>query len=145
MSFNFISLKKCFSFKTERKAKQWLSNTVLSKFLTIGDINIIFCSDNYLLDLNINYLNHNTLTDIITFDYSSDDYISGDLYISIDRIKFNAKKFNNTFNNELNRVLVHGVLHLCGYKDKSKTENKLMKYQENKNLKLLNKFYVINS
>jgi len=137
MSLNFVSLKKNFHFTEQKKIKKWLSSVIISKEKYISDINIIFCTDKYLLDLNINYLNHNTLTDIITFDYSFDEDVSGDLYISIDRIKYNAEKFGVSFNSELNRVMVHGILHLCGYHDKSKSESKLMKYQENKQLKKL--------
>lgn len=140
MPISFISLKRNFKSFKENKLKKWISKTIISKNYTVGDINIIFCDDNYLLKLNINYLSHKTLTDIITFDYSNSKIISGDLYISIDRIKFNSKKFNSTFESELNRVIIHGILHLLGFKDKRQNESKLMKSQENKNLNKLRKY-----
>ena len=95
-----------------------------------GNISIIFCSDSYLLDINKQYLNHNYLTDIITFDYVENDLISGDLFISIDRIKENAKLFDNEFINELYRVIFHGILHLIGYKDKNEEDKKIMRKRE---------------
>jgi probable rRNA maturation factor len=108
----------------------WLSNVALSENKNIETISVIFCSDDYLLSVNKEYLNHDYYTDIITFDYSVDTDISGDLFISIDRVKENATEFNVPFLNELHRVLVHGVLHLCGYGDKSPDEETLMRSKE---------------
>lgn len=108
----------------------WLSNVALSENKNIETISVIFCSDDYLLSVNKEYLNHDYYTDIITFDYSVDTEISGDLFISIDRVKENATEFNVPFLNELHRVLVHGVLHLCGYGDKSPDEETLMRSKE---------------
>ena len=96
-----------------------------------GNITIIFCSDNYLLVMNKKYLEHDYFTDIITFDYVENDIISGDLFISVDRVKENAEKFNTTFLNELVRVIFHGVLHLAGYKDKTTPDQQLMREKEN--------------
>jgi len=108
----------------------WLSNVALSENKNIDTISVIFCSDDYLLSVNKEYLNHDYYTDIITFDYSVDTEISGDLFISIDRVKENSTEFNVPFLNELHRVLVHGVLHLCGYGDKSPVEETLMRSKE---------------
>ncbi len=96
-----------------------------------GDITFVFCSDDYLLKLNKDYLQHDYFTDIITFDYCEKNIISGDIFISIDRIKENARQYNVTFENELQRVMIHGVLHLVGYKDKSEEEKKIMREKEN--------------
>ena len=108
----------------------WLSNVAFSENKNIDIISVIFCSDDYLLSVNKEYLNHDYYTDIITFDYSVDTEISGDLFISIDRVKENSTEFNVPFLNELHRVLVHGVLHLCGYGDKSPDEETLMRSKE---------------
>ncbi len=108
----------------------WLYNVALSENKNIETISVIFCSDDYLLSVNKEYLNHDYYTDIITFDYSVDTEISGDLFISIDRVKENSTEFNVPFLNELHRVLVHGVLHLCGYGDKSPVEETLMRSKE---------------
>jgi len=96
-----------------------------------GDISVIFCSDRYLLEMNKKHLNHDYFTDIITFNYVEDDVISGDLFISSDRIRENAGKFNVTFHEELYRVILHGILHLVGYNDKTSEEKKVMKDKEN--------------
>jgi len=96
-----------------------------------GNIVLVFCSDNYLLDLNIKHLNHNYFTDIITFPYLHDENLAGDLFISIDRVKANAIKANVSFDIELERVIYHGVLHLCGYNDKTEHEINEMRSKEN--------------
>ena len=105
----------------------WLEKVVYTENKKLGEIAIIICKDDYLLEKNIKFLNHDTLTDVITFDYCSDKKISGDIFISIDRVKENAKKFKVTFLNELDRVMVHGLLHLLGYNDKTEAEAKKMK------------------
>jgi len=97
----------------------------------IGNISVVLCSDNYLLEMNRKYLEHDYYTDIITFDYVEGDIISGDLFISVDRVKENAEKFETTFLNELVRVIFHGVLHLAGYKDKTTSDEQLMRKKEN--------------
>jgi probable rRNA maturation factor len=96
-----------------------------------GEITIVFCIDDYLLEINKMYLNHDFYTDIITFDYSGNDFVSGDLFISVDRVKDNAESFSVSFDNELKRVIYHGVLHLCGYKDKTEKDEKEMREKEN--------------
>lgn len=96
-----------------------------------GNISVVLCSDNFLLEMNRKYLQHDYFTDIITFDYVENDIISGDLFISIDRVKENSEKFKTTFLNELVRVIFHGVLHLTGYKDKTTSEEQLMRQKEN--------------
>ncbi len=100
-----------------------------------GELSFIFCSDNYLLEMNKNYLNHDYYTDVITFDYCENDIVSGDIFISIDRIKENAKIYKTTFQNELHRIMIHGVLHLVGYSDKTDKEQKQMREKENFYLK----------
>lgn len=117
---------------------QWLSKVTSLENKKLGDITLIFCSDEYLLSINQTYLDHDYYTDIITFDYTEDDFVSGDLYISVDRVSENATINTVSFLNELNRVVVHGVLHLCGYKDKSESEEHLMRSKEDQMLSLIN-------
>ena len=111
----------------------WIKKTVEIEGKTLGTVTYIFCSDDYLHKMNIEHLNHDTLTDIITFPYS-DNPIEGDIFISIDRVKDNAQDFNTTFDNELHRVMIHGILHLCGYKDKTEEDEKLMRQKEDEGL-----------
>jgi rRNA maturation RNase YbeY len=108
----------------------WLSNCCENEGKSLEEVNLIFCSDEYLLQKNIEFLQHDYYTDIITFDYCQDDLVMGDLFISKDRVIDNAQTNSVSFENELNRVIVHGVLHLCGYKDKSPDEEKLMRSKE---------------
>ncbi len=117
--------------------EQWLSEVTRLENKKLGDVTLIFCSDEYLLNINQTYLDHDYYTDIITFDYTEGDFVSGDLYISVDRVSENAEINNVSFLNELNRVVVHGVLHLCGYKDKSDEEEKQMRRKEDDALNLL--------
>ena len=100
----------------------------------LGDVSVIFVSDDYLLEMNQTYLNHDYYTDIITFDYCEQNIISGDLFISVDRVRENADVFNADFRTELHRVIIHGVLHLCGYKDKTEDDEESMRKLENKYL-----------
>lgn len=102
----------------------------------MGEVNYILCSDPYLLEMNKQYLNHDYYTDVITFDYCEDNVISGDIFISVDTVRDNAKEFDATFERELQRVMVHGVLHLCGYKDKTDEDSKVMRAKENQYLVL---------
>ncbi len=126
-----------FSLKSQRKISKWISNVVAMEGKEIIGLNYIFCSDQYLLELNQQYLQHQTFTDIITFDHSEDDnMLEGDVFISIDRVIENAKNFNVTFEHELKRVIIHGVLHLIGYKDKSKADQKIIREKENNYLNL---------
>ena len=108
----------------------WLSSTCAEEDKVLEEVNLIFCSDEYLLKMNVEYLQHDYYTDIISFDYCEEDRILGDLFISKDRVLDNAKLNNVSFMLELQRVIVHGVLHLCGYKDKSEDEEKLMRSKE---------------
>jgi probable rRNA maturation factor len=117
--------------------ESWLDKVSGLESKKLGDISLIFCSDEYLLKVNQDYLDHDYYTDIITFDYTEDDFVSGDLFISVDRVKENAETNQVEFLNELNRVIVHGVLHLCGYKDKSEEDEKQMRLKENQMLELL--------
>ena len=114
----------------------WLSRVIISESKLEGDLNYIFCDDEYLLGINQQYLNHDTYTDIITFDYCDGDTISGDIFISVERVKDNAQEYSVSFEEELHRVMAHGVLHLLGYKDKSEQEARLMREKENEKIKL---------
>jgi len=120
------------NFQLRHKAvlKSWIKEVVGKEGKKMKDLSFIFCDDMELLNKNSKYLNHDTLTDILTFDYSENNNISGDIYISIDRVKENAKTYKVTFENELDRVMIHGVLHLLGYKDKSKKDQKAMREKE---------------
>ncbi len=129
-----------FNLKNKTKLKGWIVKTIEKKKRKAGDISFVFCSDTFLLEKNNEYLNHDTYTDIITFDYSKEDTkrpVSGDIFISIDRVKENANKFSKTFEDELHRVIIHGVLHLLGYKDKTKIAKAEMRKQEDLCLKSL--------
>lgn len=125
-----------FKLKEKTKLKQWIKLITEKEKHILGNITYVFCSDDELLEINIKHLNHNTLTDIITFDYTENNKINSDIFISIDRVLENAKKFNTAFENELHRVMIHGILHLCGYKDKTKSDADLMRKKENWALKL---------
>lgn len=143
MPVRFFSEKIKFSFKDKSKLREWLKKTAEAENKKISELNYISCSDEYLLELNKQYLKHNTLTDIITFDYSNERKqdvefrVSGDIYISIPRVKENAKKFGVDFRDELHRVMVHGLLHLFGYKDKKAVDKTKMKQKEDFYLKKL--------
>jgi len=115
----------------------WFSEAASMENKTIGELTFIFCTDEYLHKVNQEYLNHDTYTDIITFDYSSGDIIAGDVFISVDRVKENAETFKCSFNSEISRVLIHGVLHLMGYKDKQDEEKQIMRSKEDFYLTLL--------
>lgn len=131
-----------FSFKNRRINSEWIKKVISqqsrSADISPGDINIIFCSDPFIQELNNKYLKHNYFTDIITFDNSQDNVISGDLYISIDTVKSNAIEYSASFENELHRVIIHGILHLLGYNDKTKEESIVMREMENKCLNMRN-------
>jgi rRNA maturation RNase YbeY len=120
-----------FTLKNKRKIKNWLKDTIVNEKKKVGDINYIFCSKKYLKKMNNDYLSKNYETDVISFDFSKDNKISGDIYISSETVKKNSIIFNVCFNNELKRVMVHGLLHLLNYNDKSKQELKIMREKEN--------------
>ena len=125
-----------FDLLNEERVSLWLGNAISKENLKEGEVNYIFCDDDSLLEMNIKYLKHNTLTDIISFDYTMGKLISGDIFISIDRVLENSKDFKVNFVDELHRVMIHGVLHFCGYKDKSTTEKYLMREKEDYYLSL---------
>ena len=118
------------------KITSWISDTIVNEAFKEGDINFIFCGDDYLLDINVKYLKHNALTDIISFDYSLGKKLSGDIFISVDRVKDNSVKYEVNFDDELHRVIIHGILHFCGYKDKTKEDKRLMRKKEDYYLSL---------
>ena len=120
-----------FLLEDEASVSKWILNVISSEGFKAGEINYVFCNDEYLHKLNVEFLNHDTLTDIISFDYTMGKLVSGDIYISIDRVKENAVDFGVTFSEELNRVIVHGVLHYCGFKDKTEADAKVMRDKEN--------------
>jgi probable rRNA maturation factor len=126
-----------FILENQAKFSAWFEATAKEEGKHIGSLNYIFCDDEYLIKINVEFLNHDTYTDIITFDYSVGDELIGDLYISTERVSENAKEFKESLEDELNRVLIHGLLHLCGYKDKTEEEAKLMRTKENYYLSLL--------
>ena len=132
----FFNYETDFKLKDETTIQNWISECIESYGFTEGEINYIFCDDDYLVKLNVEFLKHDTLTDIISFDNGLGNQINGDIFISVERVKENASTFNTTFENELHRVIIHGVLHYCGYKDKTKKDADLMRVKENKALSL---------
>lgn len=123
-----------FSLKDEVKIENWINVEVSVKGFEIGEINYVFCDDAYLLKLNVEFLQHDTLTDIISFDNCLGKLLNGDIYISIERVKDNANYFDVSFDDELHRVMIHGVLHYMGFKDKSDKDKQQMREAENKAL-----------
>ena len=120
-----------FTYKNKLANNRWLKMVAGSEIRKIGDINVIFCSDNYILDVNMKYLQHDYFTDIITFDYCEGKILSGDLFISVDSVRENSIEFGTDFEEELHRVIVHGVLHLIGYDDHTEEDKKMMRQKEN--------------
>jgi rRNA maturation RNase YbeY len=134
---NFFCEEIDFSPVHPRKSSSWLSTIARRERAALKEVNFIFCSDEFLAKLNLKYLRHKTLTDIITFDYSeSKQKLQGDIYISLDRVKENAVKYNKSFDDELHRVMVHGILHLIGYGDKTAKQKALMRKKEDQSLSL---------
>lgn len=125
-----------FQLENESDYEQWIDAVIESEGKEPGEINYIFCNDEYLHNINMQYLNHDTLTDIISFDYCIGDLISGDIFVSIERVQDNAKDYEVSFNEELLRVLAHGVLHYCGYKDKTEDEALLMRSKEQEKINM---------
>lgn len=125
-----------FIFKSKVLTRKWLKLVAESEIRRIGDINVIFCSDNYILDINQRYLQHDYFTDIITFDYCEGEFLSGDLFISVDSVRENSIEYGTEFSDELNRVIVHGVLHLIGYDDHCDEDIAMMRKKENYYLSL---------
>ncbi len=137
MAIVFNYNKEKFKLKRASLVKSWIKSVVEKEKKAIGDLSYVFVSDNDLLKINIQFLKHYTYTDIITFDYSESKKINGEIFISVERVEENAKKHNTAFEDELHRVIIHGVLHLCGYKDKTKIDSDNMRKQEDKSLRLL--------
>jgi len=132
-------IQNCISFDSEdvsfdldqpNVVQDWIQHVIITENKVVGEISYIFCSDEYLHKINVEHLQHDTLTDIITFNYCEDDLVNSDIFISIDRVKENAGLFNTSFDNELSRVMIHGVLHLIGYDDKTNEEKVLMRTKE---------------
>ena len=128
ISFNY---ETDFKLEDETRLSKWISKTISSENCNEGEINFIFCDDDYLHKLNVEFLEHDTLTDIISFDYSVGKELHGDVYISVERVADNAKDYDVEISEELHRVMIHGILHYCGYKDKSDEDSKLMRAKEN--------------
>jgi probable rRNA maturation factor len=130
-AIRFFSEETDFKLPHPRKTSTWIKSALTKEKKTLGDLNFIFCTDEYLLQINVEYLDHHTYTDIITFDSSeTPGTIEGDIFISIERIRENADKFSRPFDEELHRVIIHGVLHLIGYGDKTKTAKAKMTKKE---------------
>ncbi|MBC7654808.1 MAG: rRNA maturation RNase YbeY [Oligoflexus sp.] len=131
----FFNEETNFKLKQLNQTRTWIKNTIESESYSLKSINFILCSDQYLLNINQQYLNHDTYTDIITFDNSEiNKHIQSDIFISIERIKENSKAYKVTIDTELHRIMIHGILHLLGYKDKSTKDKKLMTIKENEYL-----------
>lgn len=125
-----------FELTNEEAFSKWVSAIIESESKKEGEINYIFCDDDYLFKINLQYLDHDTLTDIISFDYSVGNELHGDIFISIQRVRENADEFNVSFDEELKRVMAHGVLHYCGYKDKTDSDEQLMRTKEDEKIKM---------
>ncbi len=125
-----------FLITNEEEFTSWIEKVIASEGKELGELSYIFCNDDYLLEINQQYLDHDTLTDIISFDYTEGNIVSGDVFISIERVQENAKDFKVSFEEELKRVIIHGVLHYCGYKDKSESEELLMRSKEEEKIKM---------
>ena len=133
ISFNY---ETDFELDNEALYEDWISRIIESEGFDQGEINYIFCDDEYLHKINVEYLNHDTLTDIISFDYTVGNVLQGDIFVSVERVKDNANDFNVSFEEELKRVLSHGVLHYCGYKDKSPKDEALMRSKEEEKMQM---------
>lgn len=125
-----------FELQDKKRYVEWVAQIVTSEGREVGNLSFVFCDDTYLLEINQKFLGHDSLTDVITFDYSDDDVLFGDVFISTERLKENSYKFNSTFVDELQRVMAHGVLHLLGYDDKSDDDSKEMRSKEEEKMKL---------
>ena len=137
MSIRFASADIDFSLDKDILIKEWICKVITLHKKSVGNISYLFCSDEYIYNANVRYLSHNTYTDIITFDSVTGNQISGDILVSIERVEENAKCFSVSFEQELYRVFIHGVLHLLGYKDKTEDDSKVMRRLENESLEIL--------
>jgi len=141
MPIKFFNEDTKFPLKERRRLKKWVDYVIQEEGFQLGDINFIYTSDNYLLRLNKEYLSHNYFTDIVTFNYCEEPLINGDIFISIDTVKNNSKRFDVSFLEELRRVMVHGVLHLIGYDDQKDEEKSTMREKENYYLERLKNLF----
>lgn len=132
----YFNYETTFELVNESSYEKWISTIIQSEGKEEGEINYIFCDDDYLHKINVDYLDHDTLTDIISFDYSEGNFLQGDIFISVERVRDNATDFNTNFEEEIKRVMAHGVLHYCGYKDKSDEESLLMRKKEDEKISL---------
>lgn len=137
LAINFFTEDVDFKLKGKKDIKSWIKNVITSENKVVGNINFIFTTDESLLEINKKYLKHKTYTDIITFNYNQEKILNGDIYISVDRVRDNAKVYSDNFEKELFRVLVHGVLHLIGYDDVSDSLEKVIRQKEDQYLKML--------
>ncbi|EIA09956.1 rRNA maturation RNase YbeY [Flavobacterium frigoris] len=133
INFNYES---DFNLDKEEAVAAWISAVIVSENKKEGEISYIFCDDEYLHKINLEYLNHDNLTDIISFDYTVGNEINGDIFISVERVQDNANDFNVSFEVELKRVMAHGILHYCGYKDKGEVDERLMRSKEDEKLSM---------
>lgn len=134
IEFNF---ETDFELQNTVNIQNWISEIIISEGFELGELVYIFCNDDYLHKLNMEFLDHDTLTDILSFDYCVGKQINGEIYISVERVADNSKDFKTNFDDELHRVMIHGVLHFCGYKDKSYTEEQAMRSKEDDALQRL--------
>ncbi len=132
----YFNYETDFELENETSYEKWISTIIQSEEKEAGEINYIFCDDDYLLKINVDYLDHDTLTDIISFDYCEGNSLQGDIFISIERVRENAAEFNTIFEEELKRVMAHGILHYCGYKDKTEEESLAMRQKEEEKIKM---------
>lgn len=137
MKINFFNEDVDFVLKDKKNLKSWIKFIVGSHQKQIGELNFVFASDEYVIEINREYLKHNYFTDIITFNYNTSDILSGDIFISIDTVRKNANTYGVSFVNEVHRVMIHGVLHLIGFDDKSDTLKAIMRKQEDTSLEIL--------
>ena len=133
ISFNY---ETDFTLPNESLYEEWISRIIDSEGFDVGEINYIFCDDEYLHKINVDYLDHDTLTDIISFDYTEGNLLQGDIFVSVERVRENASDFNVAFEDEIKRVLSHGILHYCGYKDKSPEDELLMRSKEDEKIQM---------
>ena len=129
-----FSYQTTFILAAELDVSKWIGDTLVAEGFVEGDISYVFCDDEFLLSINKEFLSHDTFTDIISFDYSLDKEVHGEIYISVERVRENAERFKSTFIDELHRVIIHGVLHYCGYKDKTEDASTEMRRKEDEAL-----------
>ena len=136
MAISFSNQNIEFSLPDQNRVKEWISTLIKRHGMSVGNIGYLFCDDSFLLEANNKYLNHDTLTDIITFDYVNGNLVSGDIMISVERVSDNSVSFGVPFTDELHRVIIHGVLHLLGQGDKTDEEARIMRQREDEALAL---------